>query len=106
MGEDIRERDVEQYLREEVRRAGGWALKFISPGCAGVPDRLLLFPGRVYFVEVKRPGEELRPLQKAVFRRLYLQYGLHLRVVSDRAAVDELIRDIRDTPAQRQGTLS
>lgn len=42
----------------------GMALKFVSPGMAGLPDRLILFPnGRIYFVELKAPGKKLRPLQ-------------------------------------------
>ena len=51
-------------LVRAVRDAGGLALKFVSPGMAGVPDRLLLFPGgRLAFCEVKAPGEKPRPLQ-------------------------------------------
>lgn len=43
---------------------GGIAHKFICPGMVGVPDRLILFPeGRIYFVELKAPGETLKPIQ-------------------------------------------
>ena len=42
----MRERDIERKLIQAVRRTGGLALKFVSPGFNGVPDRLLLFPGR------------------------------------------------------------
>jgi len=60
----IRERDVEQALVRHVRICGGLALKFISPGVDGVPDRICLWPGgRLAFVEVKRPGAKPRPLQ-------------------------------------------
>ena len=42
-----------------------WAVKFVSPGLSGVPDRLILSPGgKAAFVEVKAPGERLRPLQQ------------------------------------------
>lgn len=64
----IRERDIERKLVGMVRRLGGRALKFVSPGTDGVPDRIILMPGKVYFVEVKAPGEKLRPLQEAVIR--------------------------------------
>lgn len=61
---EIRERDVEQALVRHMRICGGLALKFVSPGWSGAPDRLCLWPGgKVAFVEVKRPGEKLRPLQ-------------------------------------------
>ena len=60
----MRERDVECKLVRAVRDSGGLALKFVSPGITGVPDRLILFPGaRAAFCEVKAPGEKPRPLQ-------------------------------------------
>jgi hypothetical protein len=60
----IRERDVEQALVRHMRICGGLALKFISPGVDGVPDRICLWPGgRIAFAEVKRPGAKPRPLQ-------------------------------------------
>lgn len=47
------------------------ALKFVSPGMAGIPDRLVLLPrGRIYFVELKAPGKNLRPLQVKRKRQL------------------------------------
>ena len=58
------EKHIERKLVEKVRKCGGLALKFVSPGLAGVPDRLVLMPeGRACFVELKAPGQEMRPLQ-------------------------------------------
>ena len=60
----MREKLIEQNLVLAVRRMGGIAPKFVSPGWAGAPDRLVLLPGgRLAFVEVKAPGKTLRPLQ-------------------------------------------
>lgn len=61
----IIERDIEEKLRRMVERRGGLCLKWVCPGWAGVPDRILLLPGgRVIFVETKRPlGGKLAPLQ-------------------------------------------
>ena len=60
----MREKVIERKLIQAVRQCGGLALKFVSPGFNGVPDRLLLFMGgRVAFVEVKALGEKPRPLQ-------------------------------------------
>ena len=42
----MREKDLERKLVKAVMDSGGLALKFISPNLNGVPDRLLLFPGR------------------------------------------------------------
>ena len=58
------EKELEQRLVREVKKKGGRAYKFISPGLNGVPDRLVLLPsGKIGFVEVKAPGKKMRPNQ-------------------------------------------
>lgn len=65
------ERYIEQRLVTEVKKIGGLALKFSSPGFDGVPDRLILLPkGKMAFVELKAPGKTLRPLQEKRKRQL------------------------------------
>ena len=62
----MKEKDVEAYLRDQVKGKGGKAYKFVSPGNDGVPDRMICMPGeRVFFVELKAPG---KPAQPAVNR--------------------------------------
>lgn len=49
----MRESVVEKKFVTEVKKRGGLAVKFVSPGLNGVPDRLVLFPGgRMAFVEL------------------------------------------------------
>jgi len=56
---------LERRFKNEVEKRGGKALKFVSPGMRGVPDRIILLPGaRVVFVETKAPGKPLEPLQR------------------------------------------
>lgn len=51
------ERTVEKAVCSYVKKCGGKAYKWVSPGETGVPDRLCIFPGGVVvFVELKRPG--------------------------------------------------
>ena len=67
----LRESSIERKLVTEVKKRGGLAVKFVSPGFDGVPDRLVLFPGGVLaFVELKAPGKSLRPLQELRARQL------------------------------------
>ena len=48
------ESTVEGHLREEAKKRKGMALKFVSPGMNGVPDRIVLMPdGKMAFVELK-----------------------------------------------------
>ena len=58
------ERAIERKLVQAARKRGGLALKFVSPGMDGVPDRIVLLPyGKLAFVELKAPGKVMRPLQ-------------------------------------------
>ena len=67
----MNEKIIERKLVKTAKNMGGLALKFISPGYDGVPDRIVLFPGgRIAFVEVKAPGEKPRPLQLSRHRLL------------------------------------
>ena len=60
----VREKTLERKLVQAVQKMGGLALKFVSPGLAGVPDRLVLFPGgKIAFVELKAPGKRPAPVQ-------------------------------------------
>ncbi len=90
----MRERDVERKLVRAVRDSGGLALKFVSPGMAGVPDRLILFPGsRAAFCEVKAPGEKPRPLQVHRVEQLRA-LGFRVYVVDSEEKIGEVIRAI------------
>lgn len=67
----MREREIERKLVTVVKSRGGICPKFVSPGFDGMPDRVVLLPhGKIGFVEVKRPGEQPRPLQTARHRIL------------------------------------
>lgn len=67
----MRERDVEAYLTAQVRKRGGWCVK-LAPTRAGLPDRMVLLPGgRMYLVELKRPGGQISKIQTFVHSQLY-----------------------------------
>ena len=67
----MRESELERIFINEVRREGGNAFKWVSPGNAGVPDRIVMFPdGEIYFVELKAEGGTVRPIQKEQIGRL------------------------------------
>ena len=67
----MRESEIERRLAVSVKRLGGMAVKFVSSGLDGVPDRSVLLPGgEVAFVELKAPGKKPRPLQEKRKRQL------------------------------------
>lgn len=80
----MREKDIEKILVAEVKKLGGRAYKWTSPGNDGVPDRIVIFPDRApVFVELKTDTGKLSALQKIQISRLrelgqkvYVAYGL------------------------------
>ncbi len=65
------EKDVEKILVAEVAKAGGRAYKWVSPGNAGVPDRIVILPGRTpVFMELKTDKGRLTALQESQLERL------------------------------------
>jgi hypothetical protein len=90
-GLKMREKDIEIYLRDQVKKIGGKAFKFESPGNSGVPDRLVLLPGgRAYFIELKAPGKKSRPLQIAQQRKI-ASYGFTVLEIDSKQGVDDFI---------------
>jgi hypothetical protein len=86
----MREKSIEKHLKDEVEKLGGKAFKFTSPGNAGVPDRIVIIKGLIKFVELKRPGKDLRPVQK--FRKKqFEQLGVEVMVLDSKEKVDEFI---------------
>jgi len=58
------EKELEEKIRKYVKSKGGLFWKFVSPGTRGVPDRLCILPQVApFFMEIKKPGEKLRPEQ-------------------------------------------
>lgn len=85
------EKTVEAYLREQVRKTGGLALKLVCPGWTGVPDRLILMPGgRVYFAETKDRGKTPKRRQKYVHSRLR-ELGFSVFVPDSKEAVTRMM---------------
>ena len=92
----MREKKIEQKLVTAVKKHGGICPKFVSPGCDGMPDRLLLLPhGRFAFVEVKAPGEKPRPLQLSR-HRLLRRLGFQVYVLDALEDIDKIILEVKN----------
>ena len=90
----MNEKFIEKKLVKTVKCMGGMALKFVSPGCAGVPDRLVLMPGgKAAFVEVKAPGRKPRPLQIRRISQLR-RLGFQVYVVDGTEQIEEVLQKI------------
>ena len=90
------EKQIERELVAGVKRHGGLAVKFISPGMAGVPDRLVLLPGaKIVFVELKAPGRKLSPRQMKMAKRLE-ELGHFVRVIDSMEGIRTFLREVLD----------
>ena len=91
------EKDIERKFVLTVKKEGGIAPKFVSPGFAGMPDRLVLIPdGHIAFVELKAPGKKPRPLQLARHRLLRL-LGFRVYVIDGAEQIGGMLDEIRAT---------
>ena len=93
----MREKVIEQKLVTAAKNMGGIALKFVSPGFDGMPDRIVLLPGgHIGFVEVKAPGKVPRPLQEARHRMLR-KLGFKVFVLDRPEQIGGILDEIRAT---------
>ena len=90
----MKETEIEKKLVQSVKAKGGIAPKFVSPGYAGMPDRLVLLPGGVFaFAELKAPGMKPRPLQVARHRMLR-DLGFKVYVIDDVEQIEEVLNGL------------
>lgn len=88
----MKESSVEEYLVEQVQRAGGFCIKLPANQAIGILDRLAVLPNHAIFVEVKRPkGGRVSATQKWWHDRLR-DMGHHSAIIRTKAEVDELMR--------------
>lgn len=64
------EKDIERKACAWAREQGWIVYKFTSPQRRSVPDRIFLRNGRTVFIEFKRPGGRLTPMQARELRKL------------------------------------
>lgn len=88
------ESEIEKRLVREVRKMGGMAYKFVSPGNTGVPDRIVILPGVITFVELKTETGRLSPGQKMQIGKLK-GLGVKVVVIHGMKELEEFLNEIR-----------
>ncbi len=87
------EKKTEKYLNDQVKTLGGWSIKLLSTLIRGLPDRLVLYKGKAYFVEVKSEDKEPTLIQLLVHKKLE-RLGFTVWVIDTREKVDNFIKRI------------
>ena len=87
------EKAIEARFVHKARGAGALAIKFISPGNAGVPDRVIFAPnGRVYFAEIKAPGKKPSKLQEKWKAKIESYTGGEVWIIDSYEDIDDFIQ--------------
>lgn len=90
------EREIEKKLADGVRKLGGRAYKFVSPGNDGVPDRIVVLPGiSPVFVELKTETGRLSSLQNVQIKKLK-DLGQDVRVLYGLEDVKRFLEEMRN----------
>jgi hypothetical protein len=88
------EKQIEAKLTLAVKKHGGIAPKFVSPGFDGMPDRLVILPdGIISFAELKAPGKKPRPLQLAR-HRLLRSLGVRVYVIDSEEQIGGMLHEL------------
>lgn len=90
------EREIEKKLVDGVRKLGGRAYKFVSPGNDGVPDRIVILPGiSPVFVELKTETGRLSSLQNVQIKKLK-DLGQDVRILYGLEDVKRFLEEIQN----------
>lgn len=89
----MKESEIEKILVREVKKLGGIAYKWVSPGNGGVPDRIVVFPDRKpVFVELKADHGRLTALQAVQIGRLK-ELGQEVMVIYGLDGLGQFFKD-------------
>jgi Holliday junction resolvase len=89
------ESDLERKVVEYCRLKGMLCYKFSSPARRGVPDRIILYKGRVLFLELKAMGQTPTKLQLREIEMLS-KAGFAATWVADFISAKECIDRLRE----------
>ena len=84
------EKDIEKHLTNRVIEVGGEIRKVRWIGRRGAPDRLVMLPNRVVWVELKAPGKHPESHQQREHDRMR-RFGCDVIVIDSIEGVEELL---------------
>lgn len=90
-GVAMRESDIEAYLVKRVKALGGEIRKVKWIGRNGAPDRVVMLPTALLWVELKAPGEKCKPHQTREHKRMRVM-GQCVEIVDSFESVDEVLK--------------
>lgn len=89
--QEILECSVEGYLCRSVKALGGQAFKMPADLYAGIPDRLVVLPGRIAFCECKRPVGGRLSVRQKLWKKILTGLGASWHLLCTRDDVDQFL---------------
>lgn len=101
------EGNIEKYLKTTAQKHGFDYYKFTSPGCEGVPDRIIVGHGLTVFVELKAPGKYIKKgsIQEDTILEIKNKGGI-IFVINSKEQCDKLISSLLYASAHYHKELS
>lgn len=92
----LSESQLEKKFCEKIKSLGGMPLKFVSPGRAGVPDRIVLFPnGKIFFVELKSSRGNTSIIQEYIFKK-FSKLGFPVKIINSVESLEKFLSEIEN----------
>jgi hypothetical protein len=89
------EKEIEKKVNDYAKSTGWLQYKFVSPGMAGVPDRLYFLCGHCLAIEFKALGKKATKLQLKELRKLRLA-GIDCAVIDNVTEAKGLLDQLRE----------
>jgi hypothetical protein len=89
----LSEAHLEDFFCREVKKAGGWSVKFNSVGTNGLPDQIVFYKGFAWVVELKTEKGIVQPHQLHIHKR-FDRHGFKVRVIRNKKQVADFIHDM------------
>jgi hypothetical protein len=90
----ILEREIERKVNNYAKKLGIFECKLNSTSLRGLPDRLYIYKGYTFYIEFKRPDEQLTALQRQVIADMRA-HGADVFVINNVQKGKELLDEIK-----------
>ena len=94
----VLEVSIEKYLCDATKVRGGRAVKLHPSGAKGIPDRLVILPGALIFVETKRPKGGVLDTLQIWWQKFLTRLGHPVHVLRTKEHIDDFFRDYDQVP--------
>lgn len=84
---------VEGYLRTQCKKYNILCYKFVSPGCNGVPDELIISQGKTIYIETKSDKGTTSHTQNQRIKEMR-EHGADVRICHTRKSIDEVLHEL------------